>query len=203
MAFHTMLIVDDRSRPGFQSELGASWRCLTDLVMGGVSEARLETDWVGGKSCLRLRGSVRLENNGGFAQMALDLGQAGVLDVSGYAGLRLEVMGNGQTYNAHVRTADTRLPWQSYRSHFIAGPVWQTIELPVDGFKPHRIGQPLDLRQLRRLGLVAIGRAFQADLCVARVWFYATPALVKYPPCLPARLGDGVTEGCPLDCRKS
>ncbi len=48
--------------------------------------ARLETDLLDGKPCLRLRGDVRLENNGGFVQVALDLGQAGALDLSGYVG---------------------------------------------------------------------------------------------------------------------
>jgi hypothetical protein len=65
-----------------------------------------------------------------------------------------------------------RLPWQSYRGRFRAGPEWREIRLPFDGFEPHRIGVPLDAGKLRSLGLVAIGRAFTAELCVAEVGLY-------------------------------
>ncbi|RPH72296.1 MAG: CIA30 family protein, partial [Hyphomicrobiales bacterium] len=36
-------------------------------------------------------------------------------------------------------------------------------------FTAHRTEIPLDLRRLRRLGLVAIGRAFAADLALAHL----------------------------------
>lgn len=166
------LAIDDRTRQGLESNLGTSWRCVTDQVMGGISKGMLEADIVDGKPCLRLTGDVSLANNGGFVQMAVDLSQAGVLDLAGYAGVRLEARGNGETYNVHLRTADTQLPWQSYRASFIASPVWQIIDLPFRQFEPHRINQNLDLRQVRRLGLVAIGRAFRADLSLANLWIY-------------------------------
>jgi hypothetical protein len=46
------------------------------------------------------------------------------------------------------------------------------VRLPFAELQPHRIEKPLDLSRLRRLGLVAIGREMQADLCLARVTFY-------------------------------
>ena len=46
------------------------------------------------------------------------------------------------------------------------------MELPFAGFTPHRIDAPLAPAALRRLGLVAIGRAFDADLAVAEVAVY-------------------------------
>jgi hypothetical protein len=46
------------------------------------------------------------------------------------------------------------------------------MRLPFDRFEPHRLTVPLDLRHLRRLGLVAIGRAFHADLAVSVVGLY-------------------------------
>jgi hypothetical protein len=46
------------------------------------------------------------------------------------------------------------------------------VQLPFSDFVPHRVEAPLDLAQVRRIGLVAIGRAFRADLRVARVEFY-------------------------------
>jgi hypothetical protein len=80
--------------------------------------------------------------------------------------------GNGETYGVHLRTPDCVRPWQSYRAGFIAGTEWQEIKLPFDRFEPHRLTAPLDVRQLRRLGLVAIGRAFHADLAVSVVGLY-------------------------------
>ena len=47
-----------------------------------------------------------------------------------------------------------------------------TLKLPFTGFEAYRISEPLDLRHLERLGLVAIGRPFRADLCVGRVALY-------------------------------
>jgi hypothetical protein len=72
----------------------------------------------------------------------------------------------------HLRTGDTRIVWQSYRVSFLAGPRWETLYFPFEDFQPHRIDKPLDTSTLRRLGVVAIGREFQADLCIARLAFY-------------------------------
>jgi hypothetical protein len=44
--------------------------------------------------------------------------------------------------------------------------------LPFAGFVPHRTEVPFDPARLRRIGLVAIGRAFEADLAVAELRFF-------------------------------
>ena len=137
--------------------------------MGGVSQGQLVTDFVHGRPCLRMTGTVSLDNNGGFVQASLDLGKEAMLDASGYSGVEVDVYGNNETYNLHLRTADTNIVWQSYRASFAAPPRWQTIRLPFDTFRPHRIDLPLDTRHLKRIGFVAIGREFTADLCVGRV----------------------------------
>jgi hypothetical protein len=148
------------------------WRLFSDRVMGGVSSGTLDTDLVDGRACLRMRGEVSLENNGGFVQMAIDLDEPMRRRLPDFAGLSLEVYGNGESYNVHLRTEDMDRPWQSYRCSFVAGPAWHTVRLPFARFEPHRIEGPLDAARIRRLGLVAIGRAFTADLCVARVSFH-------------------------------
>ncbi len=166
------MLVDDFAGSGFVSALGTEWRTVTDTVMGGRSQASLRYDHVDGLRCLRLSGQVRLDNNGGFLQMALDLGVAGgTLDASKFNCLRLLVRGNGERYSAHLRTPDNLRPWQSYRAHFTALSRWCEIRLPLDGFQPHRVDATLDVSRLKRLGLVAIGRAFQADLAVAEIRF--------------------------------
>jgi hypothetical protein len=167
-----ILTIDDRRSDGLQSSLGNNWRIVTDAVMGGLSSAELSPATIDNKACLRLQGDVSLENSGGFIQAALDVGDTEAADASGYAGLLLEVYGNDQAYNLHLRTDDVWLPWQSYRASFQAHAYWQTVRLPFDQFTGYRIGKKLDLKHLKRIGLVAIGRAFTADLCVAEIGLY-------------------------------
>ena len=167
-----LFIIDDRSTGDYRSALGTSWRLITDNVMGGVSSGQLTPDTVENRPCLRLRGDVRLENRGGFVQAALDLSPQLASVASGYSGIMLEVYGNAEAYNVHLRTTDVWLPWQSYRAMFQATAGWQTVRLPFAEFTGYRIRSSLNLQHLERIGIVAIGRAFQADLCVARVALY-------------------------------
>ena len=167
-----LLIIDDRSSGDYHSTLGSTWRLITDDVMGGVSSGQLTLDSIDNRPCLRLRGDVRLENNGGFVQAALDLNGTGAFDASAYQGVLLEVYGNDEVYNLHLRTDDVWLPWQSYRASFRAPTGWHTVRLPFADFDGYRITTALDLERLERIGIVAIGRAFQADLCVASVALY-------------------------------
>lgn len=149
---------------------GAVPRLVTDGVMGGVSRGRLLADVVDGRRCLRLQGSVRTANNGGFVQAAVDLlPDGGLLDASALAGVLLTVRGNAEHYNLHLRSADLDRPWQSFRCGFEAPPEWRQLWRPFDRFAPHRTERALDLHRLRRLGVVAIGREFEADLCIARI----------------------------------
>ncbi|MDJ0942799.1 MAG: CIA30 family protein [Kiloniellales bacterium] len=167
------MLIDDFAASDLTSKLGTRWRAVSDRVMGGISEAAVGRDRIDGRACLRLTGEVRLENDGGFVRASLDLASGdGALDASGYSGLRLLVRGNGERYSLHLRTPDNRRPWQSYRAEFTAGPTWETVDLPFASFAPHRLETPLDVARLRRIGLVAIGRAFHADLAVAEIGFY-------------------------------
>jgi hypothetical protein len=176
-----LMIIDDRRSGDERSLLGASWRLITDGVMGGVSRGRLTTATVAGRPCLRLQGDVRLENRGGFVQAALDVGQDEALDASQYTGVQLEVFGDGETYNVHLRTSDVWLPWQAYRASFHAPAGWHTLRLPFSVFSGYRISSALDLKQLERIAIVAIGREFAADLCLASLALYrdesSTPGL--------------------------
>lgn len=167
-----VLIIDDRRTAELESVHGSTWRVVTDGVMGGVSSGELSLDTIDNKACLRLRGDVRLENNGGFIQAELDVEGTEAADASDYHGLLLKVYGNNQEYNLHLRTGDVWLPWQSYRASFKAPARWQTLRLPFAEFNGYRIGKKLDLKRLERIGLVAIGRAFVADLCIGELAFY-------------------------------
>ena len=168
------MIIDDFRKTDLVSTLGTQWRGVSDRVMGGISRQTLRHDEIEGRRCLRLTGDVRLDNNGGFVQMALDLSEPdSVLDASEFTGVAMAVYGNDETYSVHLRTTECVRPWQSYRAQFMAARRWQPIRLPFADFENHRLVAPLDLRRLRRLGLVAIGRAFKADLAVAEVYLYS------------------------------
>ena len=166
------LVLDDRSTGDEHANTGATWRLVTDGVMGGKSSGQLTVQRFDGRDCLRLQGDVSVANNGGFIQMALDIDADSARPVPDYTGIELDVSGNGEAYNLHLRTSDLWLPWQSWRTTFTAPAGWQTVRLPFNGFSAYRTGKTLSLDRLERIGLVAIGRAFTADLCVARVALY-------------------------------
>jgi hypothetical protein len=164
-------LIDDRRSGSLAASNGQSWRLITDQVMGGVSRGTLQPAEVAGQACVRLRGEVSTERNGGFIQMALDL-SAQDFDASRFDGIEMDVYGNEELYNLHLRTSGLWLPWQSYRTEFVASGRWQTLRVPFTVLSPYRTFKRFDPQRLTRIGLVAIGREFTADLCVGEVRFY-------------------------------
>jgi hypothetical protein len=113
------MLIDDFTDESLVSKLGTQWRGVSDQVMGGISEASISHGVIDGRHNLRMAGDVRLENDGGFIQAALDLAPSGdTIDASGFTGVRIIVRGNGEKYSVHLRTPDNVRPWQSYRAHF-------------------------------------------------------------------------------------
>jgi hypothetical protein len=165
-------IIDDRSNNDVTSNLGTNWQLVTDNVMGGLSQGELTLDNYKARNCLRMRGNVTTENNGGFVQIALSLSDQGVFDASDYTGIEIEVAGNNELYNIHFRTAELWFPWQSYRSSFTAGSDWQTYRIAFSELEKYKTFHKFAQDEIKRIGLVAIGREFQADLCLADIRFY-------------------------------
>ena len=160
-------IIDDLSRNPPLSAIGTTWQLFTDRVMGGVSNGTMVREMVAGRPAIRMLGDVSLENNGGFVQIALDLTADGkAIDASAWRGIELEVFGNDEEYNIHLRTDDLTRPWQSYRQSFRADQRWRRVQFQFQDFTPYRTDTALDTRRLRRIGLVAIGRTFSPDLSV-------------------------------------
>lgn len=167
-------VIDDLSVAHPRTSNGSTWEMIADRVMGGVSNGTMRREVVRDREAIHLQGNVSLENNGGFLQIALDLAPDGsAVDASNWAGIEIDVIGNQESYNLHLRTADVARPWQSYRQSFVARPEWRTVRLPFAECEAHRIDAPLDLSTLRRIGIVAIGRAFHADIAIAGVRFHA------------------------------
>jgi hypothetical protein len=164
------LLIDDRRSGSAASTFGPSWRFFTDGVMGGVSTGGMTAQTVHGRNALCLRGQVRLENNGGFIQMALELPV--LPDAPHWRGVKLEVLGNAHRYGVHLRTHEMTAPWQAWRSGFKAGPQWRTLRLPFEDFEPYRTRGALQSASVPRIGIAAIGERFDAEVCVARLALY-------------------------------
>lgn len=163
------LLLDDFSES--PADIAARWTVFSDQVMGGVSVARATLGEVDGRTALRLTGEVSLERNGGFIQMARALRSPGgaPLDASGYAGLRLAVWGAPGSYFVHLRTAESRAPWQYYAAPLPVSDQWETLVVPWHDFEPVSLREPLDPSRLVRLGIVAAKVAFTANIAVSRV----------------------------------
>lgn len=152
------------------SLLEANWEFVSDTVMGGVSNGCVSRQIVAGRSATRLTGTVSLDNNGGFIQMASDLTQDGsCLDAHQWTGIELDVCGNNEVYDLRLRTDHLKRPWQSFRASFPTAPHWTTVRLPFSDFAPHKTETAFDPAKLRRMGIVAVGRAFQADIAVSGI----------------------------------
>jgi hypothetical protein len=165
-------IIDDMSREPPTAAIGSIWQLFTDQVMGGISEGTMVRETIAGRAAIRMRGDVSLENNGGFVQIALDLRpDGGVADASAWSGIEFDVFGNGEVYGVHLRTDALARSRQSYRQNFKAFAEWRTFKLPFDNFVLSRTDIPLDTHRLRRIGLVAIGRAFSSDLALGGLRF--------------------------------
>lgn len=176
-----LFLIDDFTDEEQLSQLGTAWRAFSDQVMGGVSTVEHEFVTVPAAdeeeepiNALHLQGEVSLENNGGFAQVALSLMQDGeAFDASEYSGVRLHVKGNAETYFIHLRTNQTRRPWQFYGASFIAEDSWQTIDIPFSDFTGDSINQPLNLESLQSIGIVAAQKRYQADLLISSIALYS------------------------------
>jgi hypothetical protein len=165
MSAENPLVLDDFSAPSGLSSLETPWQGFSDRVMGGRSDLQAGFVEDGGQRSLRMRGRVRLENNGGFIQVRLPLSASGDdFDASAYRALRVEVRGSPGAYWLHVRSADTRRPWAYYRAPLTVGGEWSRIELALSDFAPVSVNRALDTTRLRSVALVAYGEAFDADI---------------------------------------
>ncbi|MEO9874836.1 MAG: CIA30 family protein [Anderseniella sp.] len=148
--------------------LKLQWDLVTDRVMGGVSNGKIEQTVITGRTATRMTGRVSLDNNGGFIQIAADLPPPPA-DANGVA---LQLIGNTETYNIHLRTSDLARPWQSFRQAFTAPSEWTLCHFDFGNFEAHRTDEPFRPGNIRRIGIVAIGREFDADAAVSSVSYY-------------------------------
>ena len=155
-------------------QLAPNWEFVSDTVMGGVSSGAVAEEIVAGRSATVLRGTVSLENNGGFIQMAFDLHEGGAdVDVSAWDGIEIDAYGDGGTYDVRLRTAQLTRPWQSFRSDFVGEPHWTKVKIPFSSLVSHRVDAAFDPNCLRRIGILAIGRERDAYVAVSNIGLYS------------------------------
>lgn len=159
------------------SELRTNWEFVADTVMGGVSDGRISRETIEGRSATRLTGTVSLDNNGGFIQMASEVKRKGSnLDAGNWSGIEIDVFGNEEVYDLRLRTDDLERPWKSFRAPFVAPRKWATVQIPFSGFEPHRTDKVFHPERLRRVGVVAVGRVFEVDVAVSALRLFCAKA---------------------------
>lgn len=144
----------------------AEWTFLSDRVMGGVSDGRIDRQ----DGLPRLVGRVSTENRGGFLQIRTPLdGPAH----KGATEVRLLVRANGERYYLHIRTTDCKRPWEVYRASFETSRDWSWRSVPIAGFRGEGGAlPPLDPGRATSLGIVAYGRDHAADITLAAFGLY-------------------------------
>lgn len=152
------------------------WQTADDRVMGGVSIAHMSPAEHIDTQGVCLRGQVSLENRGGFIQIKWPVSGSDLSEIDHYTGIYIRAWGNGESYNVHLRTRALWLPWQSYRHRFIASTQPQYHYFSFDTFEPYKTAIAFRPRSLKKIAIVAFGRAFAADVCVGEMGFYAQPA---------------------------
>lgn len=170
-ADNNSLVIEDFQSPD-PSEYSSEWRLVEDGVMGGVSKGDMEWAVVQDKRCLRLTGVVSTQNNGGFIQLNRTVDKDLAKLFPGYTGIELEVLGNNESYNVHLKQRGMFLPWQSFRSTLVAKDEWQQIKVPFASFSPYKTSQKLKPEKINQLAIVGIGREFNADVCLATIRLY-------------------------------
>ncbi len=166
--------IDEFSSNDLNSELRTTWRLVTDGVMGGKSKGQILHQLICGRNALRMLGEVSLADDGGFVQVTLDLADSGkAMDASMWEGIEIDVLGNSEEYELRLRTRDLERSWQSYRQPFFAESNWKSVKLPFDRFERHRTQIYFDARRLHRVGIIAIGREFSADVALSGIRFYS------------------------------
>jgi NADH dehydrogenase [ubiquinone] 1 alpha subcomplex assembly factor 1 len=118
------------------------WYTVDDVVMGGVSNSRVEIIEL---NILFFLGSMSLENNGGFSSVRSDWN---IIDLSGFDGVLLRVLGDGKVYRFRIRTEETGGDI-AYNGAFETTPdKWIQVYVPFANMIPTYRGNVMDVGPL-------------------------------------------------------
>jgi len=114
-----------------------NWMVVNDGVMGGLSKGTLTA---GENGNAVFKGTISLENNGGFSSVRCNTGK---IDVEGFAILELHLKGDGKTYQ--VRIQENSSDYWSYIYYFQTSGAWETVKIPLSEMYPSFRGRKLNL----------------------------------------------------------
>ena len=111
------------------------WFVVNDTVMGGVSQSTVQIE-----EHLSFAGVLSLERNGGFASIRANVPRG---SFAGAAALRLELKGDGRTYDITLRRSDIPLRAGSYRVRVTTTAEPTVVSIPLGEFRPTSFGRPV------------------------------------------------------------
>ena len=114
----------------------SDWIIVDDVVMGGRSLGTFELSEDGFGI---FKGSISLENNGGFSSVRYRFTQ---MDVKEYSSIVVKLKGDGKTYQLRVKNEAAK--YYSYISPFSTSGDWQEISVPLNEMFPSFRGRKLD-----------------------------------------------------------
>ncbi|AWH74151.1 hypothetical protein DCS32_08255 [Dokdonia sp. Dokd-P16] len=135
------------------------WFVVLDGVMGGLSTGEVEQS----AESIIFRGSVSLENNGGFASLRTPYQS---YDLSRYTAVTVRYKSTGQDF-ALTLNKYKRFWRPNYKINLpITEGEWKTVTYNLSDFGTYRLGEPLeghpdkdDLASIIRLGLISNTKA--------------------------------------------
>lgn len=139
-----------------------AWYTVDDDVMGGVSDSNVSRLFVQSGSGddptetyrLRFAGTMSLENNGGFSSARSDWMP---VNLSGYDGILLRVLGDGNSYRLRIRTTEFGSNI-SYNALFrTEAEQWRLAYVPFDAMVPTRFGFRMDVGPLDPTTVASFG----------------------------------------------
>lgn len=130
-----------------------AWWIVNDGVMGGLSQSDMDVQ----NGAATFKGTVSLENYGGFASVRAPIPD---IDLSGRSGFQIRVRGDGKRYKFRIRTNNS-FDGVAYSANFQTKLAqWQTIRLDKSDFVPVYRGRivrgapDLDLNDVRQVGFL-------------------------------------------------
>ena len=124
------------------------WVVVNDTVMGGVSSSQVAVD-----DTLVFSGELSLEQNGGFASIRARVDEGAFAGVSA---IRLEVDGDGRTYDLTLRRRDVPLRAGSYGVQVPTEVGRSEVVVPIHAFRPTSFGRPVNGAPALDAGLAAV-----------------------------------------------
>lgn len=131
-ALNTMVIFDFTKNSNLEN-----WQIINDNVMGGMSRSDISINENGNAV---FKGSISLENNGGFCSVRYNPEEIAVTD---FEKAILRIKGDGKKYQFRIKA--NRNDNHSYISYFETTGNWETIEIRLNEMYPVFRGRKLNM----------------------------------------------------------